>query len=177
MLNQHLIMTKERIIELLKQKEGIRLEFKKASNALPKNLFESICAMLNRNGGDILLGVSDDGELLGIDAEFLSSMLVDISNLSNNSQKLNPPFILFPTVHIVNGKNLIHIQVPVSSQIHDTAGVVYDRSSDGDFRAKQPHQIATLHNHKRNFYSESMIFPRLSIDDFNSSIFTFIVTK
>lgn len=54
-------MSLERILRLLIQKENIRLEFKEAASALPGNLFETVCAMLNRDGGDILLGVRDDG--------------------------------------------------------------------------------------------------------------------
>jgi ATP-dependent DNA helicase RecG len=44
-------MSKDRAIKLIEQQEGIHLEFKKAENSLPANLFETICAMLNREGG------------------------------------------------------------------------------------------------------------------------------
>jgi ATP-dependent DNA helicase RecG len=165
-------MSLDRVIQLLQvKKEGLRLEFKKASSALPSNLFDSICAMLNRDGGDILLGVDDDGTILGVSETVYHSLMVDISNLSNNPQKLNPPFILHPTFHVVDDKVIIHIQVPASSQIHETNGNVYDRSSDGDFKAKQPHQIAALHNHKRSFYSESIIYPYIQVSDFNPALF------
>ena len=56
-------MNIERVKRLLKQKENIRLEFKEASIALPNNLFETICSMLNRDGGDILLGVQNNGSI------------------------------------------------------------------------------------------------------------------
>ncbi|MEJ0103811.1 MAG: ATP-binding protein [Bacteroidota bacterium] len=56
-------MNPERIKRLLKEKENIRLEFKEATTALPANLFETICAMLNREGGDILSGVKDKREI------------------------------------------------------------------------------------------------------------------
>jgi len=46
--------------------EGITTEFKESKNRLPKNLMESICAFLNRIGGDILLGVKDDGSITGV---------------------------------------------------------------------------------------------------------------
>lgn len=59
-------MNLERIGRLLKEKENIHLEFKTASDALPGNLFETICAMLNRDGGDILLGVEDNGKVPGV---------------------------------------------------------------------------------------------------------------
>lgn len=164
-------MSQSRVMRLLQEKEGIRLEFKKASEMIPSNLFESICAMLNRDGGDIILGVKDDNTILGIENDFVESIMTSIVNLSNNPQKLNPPFILYPAKYVVEGKNIIHIQIPASSEIHDSAGWIYDRSNDGDFKAKQPHQIASLHNLKRNFYSERNIYPKLQFSDFNLELF------
>jgi ATP-dependent DNA helicase RecG len=55
------------VTRLLNQGESIRLEFKEARTALPSSLFETICAMLNREGGDILLGITDNGNIAGID--------------------------------------------------------------------------------------------------------------
>ena len=37
--------------------EGVTTEFKEAKTGLPKNLFETVCAFLNRNGGHIFLGI------------------------------------------------------------------------------------------------------------------------
>ena len=62
-------MNTERIKRLLKEKENIRLEFKEAISALPSSLFETICAMLNREGGDILLGVNDHGVIVGVNEQ------------------------------------------------------------------------------------------------------------
>jgi len=86
----------ERLKRLLKEREGIRLEFKEARAALPENLFETICAMLNRDGGDIVLGVADDGDITGVERAKIETMVSNLVNLSNNPQKLDPPFILFP---------------------------------------------------------------------------------
>jgi len=108
-------MNPERIKRLLKEKENIRLEFKEATTMLPGNLFETICAMLNREGGDILLGVTDQGIVVGVEENAIPKMVTDLVNLSNNPQKLDPPFILFPQVYEMNGRKLIHIQVPASS--------------------------------------------------------------
>lgn len=92
-------MNPERAKRLLKQKENIHLEFKEAAAALPANLFETICAMLNRGGGDILLGVGDNGNVSGVNGGAVSKMVADLVNLSNNPQKLDPPFILFPQLY------------------------------------------------------------------------------
>ncbi len=45
------------LIEFIKNGEGTMVEYKEAKKNLPSSLFESICSMLNRNGGHIFLGV------------------------------------------------------------------------------------------------------------------------
>ena len=39
---------------IINQGEKINTEFKEATQKLPKNLFETICAFLNRFGGNII---------------------------------------------------------------------------------------------------------------------------
>lgn len=164
-------MNVERVKRLLNEKENIRLEFKKAAAALSDNLFDSICAMLNRDGGDIILGVNDNGDIIGVEESQVSTMVTNLVNLSNNQQKLDPPFILFPQKYQVKGKWIIHIQVPASSQVHKSAGIIFDRSNDGDFRVTHAHQIAEIHNRKRNHYSEGIIYPALRFEDFKTELF------
>ncbi len=47
-----------RIKNILKNGEGLAVEFKEARKQLPENLFETICAFLNTEGGTIWLGVT-----------------------------------------------------------------------------------------------------------------------
>lgn len=71
------------IPNILAKGEGVEVEFKKAKNRLPSTLFETICAFLNRNGGVILLRVTDDKHPLKcIDAkeEYLIEVPMVISN-------------------------------------------------------------------------------------------------
>ncbi|WP_206197658.1 AlbA family DNA-binding domain-containing protein [Terrimonas sp.] len=99
-------MNPERIKRLLKQKENIHLEFKEAGTALPGNLFETICAMLNRDGGDILLGVEDNGNVRGIDDNAVSKMVTDLVNLSNNPQNWIRHLFFFHRYMILPAKRL-----------------------------------------------------------------------
>src|SRR5579859_4751572 len=164
-------MNTARIKYLLSQREGIRLEFKGARTELPGNLFESICAMLNREGGDILLGVKDDGTILGIDESCIERMVANLVNLSNNPNKLDPPFILHPCIYVIEGKRILHISVPESSDTHKTGNFIYDRSNDGDFKVTQTSQIAILYNRKRSHYTEKRIYPYLKMSDFKTEMF------
>ena len=161
----------EQVKKLLMQRENIRLEFKESRNSLPSNLFESICSMLNRDGGDILLGVTDNGNPLGVDPDFVSELISQVVNLSNNQQKLDPPFILFPQVFDIDSKKIIHIQIPVSSQIHRTANVIFDRSMDGDFKIIQPERIADLFNRKRTHFTELTPYDAIRFEDLKAELF------
>jgi ATP-dependent DNA helicase RecG len=49
-------MTTPDLVErLLSQPESLNLEFKQARNGLPGDVFESVCAFLNRQGGHLVL--------------------------------------------------------------------------------------------------------------------------
>ena len=55
---------KERQVrELIQKGEGIDLEFKSCRDQLSRDVYETVCAFLNRHGGTILLGVKDDGTI------------------------------------------------------------------------------------------------------------------
>jgi hypothetical protein len=96
------------------------LEFKRAGNALPGSFFETVCAFLNMDGGLIVLGVEDDGCISGVAPGAVGRIMADIANLSNNPQKLDPPYLLFPHEEEIGGRRVIKVQVPASSQVHRT---------------------------------------------------------
>jgi ATP-dependent DNA helicase RecG len=151
--------------------ENATLEYKEARDTVPKSFFETVCAFLNRDGGDIVLGVADDGTLTGVNPVAAGQMLRDISNLSNNPQKIFPPYLLFPKLEIVGDKTLIRTHVPCSSQVHRVGDEVFLRGDDGDYRLKDPYQIAGLVNRKLSFYSEQRVLPWLGMADLSPSLF------
>jgi ATP-dependent DNA helicase RecG len=87
-------MAKNKISELIKQGEGLKVEFKESKTKLPGSLFETICAFLNTKGGYVLLGVDDSGAVLGVDSKYVSQLKKDIANLANNPEKLFPSIML-----------------------------------------------------------------------------------
>jgi ATP-dependent DNA helicase RecG len=156
--------------QLIENGEGLTVEFKKSTQNLPDNLFETVCAFLNRNGGVILLGVSDDKTICGIDTEYVDSLSKSIANLSNNPQKLSPSFLLESETVTIGDKVVIQLFVPISSQVHNCKGRIFDRSADGDFELKSSEQIKQLYNRKNSLYSENTIYPYLSEDDFEAGL-------
>lgn len=162
--------TSKKINKLLSQSEGLRLEFKKAKTELPSNLFETICAFLNRSGGDILLGVTDDRIIEGVDPNAAENLCKNIVNLSNNPQLLYPAFLLNAELIKYDNKTLIHIFVPSSSMVHRYKNKIYDRSVDGDFELKTDEQIKQAYSRKSSNYSENQIYPFLKEEHFVEGI-------
>jgi ATP-dependent DNA helicase RecG len=153
------------------RKEGIDLEFKEATHALPKNLFETICAFLNMDGGLVVLGVADDGTVTGVAPEMVDRLCVEIANLSNNPSKLDPPNLLFPQAEEISRKWVIKIQVPTSSQVHQTGGHVYLRSNQGDYRITGLNHVTGLVNRKLGMFSEQRVVPHLRMADLMPGLF------
>jgi ATP-dependent DNA helicase RecG len=163
-------MTAENLERLLQQGEGISIEFKQARRGLPRDVFESVCAFLNRQGGHLLLGASNDGQPTGVDEAEADHLQRDFAALSNNPTKLQPPFLLELEQVRVGEALLLYAYVPQSSQVHRTDGVVFDRGHEGDFRVVDNERISQLYARKSNYYSEGRIFPRLQLTDFKPSL-------
>jgi hypothetical protein len=51
---------------------------------------------LNLDGGDIILGADDNDSIIGVGHDKIESVVTNPVNLSDNPQKLDPAFILFP---------------------------------------------------------------------------------
>lgn len=132
------------LLEIIKLGEGVTVEFKKATNKLPSNLFETICAFLNRNGGNIFLGIDDNGTIIGVDKNCIQTMKKDFVNLCNNEQKINPTIYLNIKDYTYSDKTILHIYVNESSSVHKTNGKIYDRNEDGDYEVKQTERIANI---------------------------------
>ena len=75
------------IRNIINQGEKINTEFKEAKEKLPKNLFETICAFLNRFGGNIILGVNDDKQIICVNPNCVAQLKKDFVNTCNNPSR------------------------------------------------------------------------------------------
>lgn len=128
----------DKIKSLINQGEGLEVEFKESYNSLSRSVFETICAFLNRKGGSILLGVADNGEIKGVKEDTLATQLDTLTRDMNNPNIISPTFYLAKDVVEVEGKKVIFIYVPESSQPHTYKNSYYDRSRDGDLKLTNP---------------------------------------
>ena len=56
-------MTPNTILKKIKLGETVTQEFKRCGTGIHSDVYETVCSFLNRFGGDILLGVDDNGNI------------------------------------------------------------------------------------------------------------------
>jgi ATP-dependent DNA helicase RecG len=168
-----LTMLKAKIRSIIQQGEGLQVEFKECNSALSKNIFETVCAFLNRSGGELLLGVNDAGHITGVQSAFITKVKNNFVVAMNNPQKLNPPFYLSIEEIELDGKTILYIYVPESSQVHRCNNRIFDRNEDGDFDiTDKQHLVLTLYLRKQTSYSENKIYPYVELADLRKDVIT-----
>ena len=161
----------EKIKSLIAQGEGLKVEFKEAKGGFPQCVYETICAFSNTQGGEILLGVSDDGKITGISKEKIPQMTRDFVNTINNSSKFHPPLYLSMEEVEIDQKSLLYILVPKSSEVHFCCNKIYVRNDDADLDiTHQPRQIAQLYVNKDTSYSENYVYPGIQLSDLRMDV-------
>ena len=139
------MLTASEIKQLIEKGEGVRIEFKEAQKGVPDSFYDTVASFLNKEGGIILLGLSDDGVVLGIENANLTHFKQAIVTALNNPEVMNPPYALPVRDTKYGTHNLLYVRVPVSSLVHKHAGVIFDRENDSDFRITDERQISEIY--------------------------------
>jgi len=160
------VIEPEKIKTIIAQGESLHVEFKQSRDSLSRNVFETICAFLNRKGGYILLGVKDNGVIEGIREDTLQAQLKTLANDLNNPQIISPVKRLDTDIVGIDGKKIISVYVPESTQAHSCKGVYYDRQGEVDIKLTTYPQISNLYIRKQDGYTENRIYPYMRMEDF-----------
>ncbi len=164
-------MSKKEILHLINKGEGLTIEFKTAQYEIPKSVFETVCAFLNRIGGTVLLGVTDNGEIKGIEQKYVQKIKKELTNALNNPQIINPPIYIQPLEVEIDNKNVLLLHVYESSQVHNTRGLIFDRNNDGDYNITfNTNLVANLFIRKQSTFTENKIYPYATINELRPEI-------
>lgn len=147
--------------------EGLMVEFKRCGSGPQNDLYETVCSFANRQGGNIFMGVDDDGAVVGIPSGAVRNMQRMVVNAVSNPKLFPiPPVIETESIEI-DGAWVIRVWVPVGPAVYSFKGVIYDRIADADVRVTGIEQITMLYLRKQNEYSERRVFKYVGIDDFD----------
>lgn len=138
-------MNSEQLIKsLLKQGESEQLEFKQV---VRKDVIgKSICAFLNHQGGQVLIGISDDKKVVGIaDDEKWEKELTDYLNTS-----IIPEAPVMVSVEDVGNKKILLVKVWAGSkQPYIFDGSIYFRKGQSTVKATSQQISDLIHNRQK----------------------------
>jgi ATP-dependent DNA helicase RecG len=140
-------MDVETLLQHLDLGEDQDIEFKSADGGLPKDLWETVSAFANTDGGYIVLGVSESkGRLVISGVRNPNGAQKNFWDIHNNPQKLNAPICSNSNVQVlkVDGHSLITIWVPRAARTQRPVYInnnpmtgTYKRNYEGDYRCTQ----------------------------------------
>lgn len=158
-------MDEQALRQILAIGETIAVEFKRCGNGIQNDTFESVCAFLNRFDGDLLLGVLDDGTVMGVPENAASDMVKHFIRSVSNPDLFSPTIYLQPEIVRFNGKTIIHVHIPASAEVHRYKKVIYDRVDDADVQVTATSQIAQMYIRKQEIFTERKIYPYITMAD------------
>ena len=146
--------------------ETIAVEFKRCGNGIESDTYETVCSFLNRFGGDIFMGVLDDGTVIGIPEKAAVDMMKNFIKVISNPALFSPTVYLEPEIIRYDKERIIiHVHVPSSAEVHSYKRIVYDRIADADVKVTATSTIAQMYIRKQNIFTEKKIYPYASLDD------------
>ncbi len=155
--------------ELIRKGESLTVEFKSDTRSLPdRDLVAAVVVLANTEGGDLLLGVEDDGQITGLHPNYqnLSGLAALIAN------KTNPP--LSVRVEAVETKQgtIARIMVQKSRQLVSTSeGVLLRRRLMANGKPEAvpfyPHEFIQRQSAMGLTDPSALLMKELSVDDLN----------
>ena len=125
-----------------------KLTIEQRLELLENELSQSVCSFLNRFGGDIYLGVEDDGTVCGVPENAAGDMVKNFIKIISNPNMFTPTIYLSPEIIKYEGKTIIHIHIPISAEVHSFKKEVYDRVDDADVKVTATAQLAMMYIRK-----------------------------
>lgn len=145
--------------------ETIAVEFKRCGNRIEKDVYETVCFFLNRFGGDLFLGVLDDGIVQGVAEKAAPDLVKNFVSCISNPAMFFPTIYLVPAIMKYEGKTIIHVHIPPSAEVHSFKKVIYDRVDDADVKVTSTAQIAQMYIRKQDIFTEKKIYPYVKLED------------
>ena len=107
-------MTKTELLELIKNGENSGIEFKRDTEE-PQKLAKELVAFANLRGGRVILGIDDDGSVVGITRDGLEEWVMNVCR-----DKIRPELIPYYEVirDVEQGKNVAVVQVDRGWAVH-----------------------------------------------------------
>ena len=154
----------ENLMNLIRQGEGLTVEFKQSTRNITKDVYDTVCSFSNRDGGHIFLGVKDNGTILGVDKDCVEQMKKNFVTTINNDSKMYPPLYLTMEEYEINGCTVLYVYVPVGKTVYRNAGRIFDRNNESDIDiTDNADMVFNLYARKQSTYFVNKVYPEIPL--------------
>jgi ATP-dependent DNA helicase RecG len=158
------------IMEIISQGETSKVEFKETI-ASSGQLSAEMIAFANSLGGMLLVGVKDNGDIKGLEANELKTIQDLAMNVAANNCK--PPLgSIWTEVVKIEEKNILVIHLEKGIALHrDNNHMVWVRSGPNKRKVTDNAEMSRLMQEKRLIYAEQQIIINAGTDDLDYLLF------
>lgn len=153
------MLTSIEILELIKNGEDSTVEFK-LEEVHVESLAQEIVAFANVEGGTILVGVDDSGDIVGITRHDLEEWIINICR-----QSIEPPIIPVIKKVVIDGKRILAVIIPKSYSVVSTKRGQYFIRVGSTKQQLTTAELARLFQQRRLVAADEVPVPASDIDD------------
>ena len=167
-------MNKDRFIALTKLGEGNQIEYKTCREDVSESLYETVCSFLNHTGGHILMGVTDDGMIVGVNSDRAETLKKNIINSIKNTELFLPCPYFTPQILGVDDKVVLYLEIPCGEYVYRFKGRYWDRNGDADIDVTdQPELLLSLFERKNPHLFEERTVEGLTMEHLDHATFQY----
>lgn len=164
----------DKFIALTRKGEDTRIEYKTCTEEISESLHESVCSFLNHSGGQILVGVQNDGTIIGVNPDKVEKLRTDIVNCINNPELFLPCPYFTPRIMEVEGKSVMQLDIPCGQYVYRFKGRYWDRNDDADIDVTdQPELLLSIFERKNPHLFEERIVEGLTMEHLDAKTFQY----
>ncbi len=157
-------MDESKLIKLIREGESDRVEFKESA----KDVDKEIVAFANANGGYLIIGISDNGEVVGVTKK-------DEEKINSVIQNIRPKPEMKISKVTINKKKLIVIEIKKSNKLVFLGKVAYIRIGRG-IRPLELEEIVQRASEIVQFYFDEQV-TNIDVKEINKEYFNFYLKK
>ncbi len=158
------------IQEVIRRGEDSYTQFKENIFNATK-LAEEMVAFSNASGGTIIIGVSDQGEIVGLDDRNVHRLNQLVANTAN--ENIKPPIYPVVTIESIENRNVMLVNVRKgTSKPYATSSGLYLVKSGADKRKVGPEELRRLFAESAFSYADEAINAKSSLADLDEGEFS-----
>ena len=133
-------------------------------------LAEELVAFSNSKGGFLIIGVSDNHDILGLSDDDIRRLNLLIGNVINSN--IVPPIYPMTEIKVIDDKKLLILEISEGvSKPYSTNKGVYLTKAGSDKRKISPEELKRLFAESKKLYADEEIVYGTNINDLDTSLF------